>query len=35
MLDEPGDGLDKHRLPGMLGRRSKREGRDDRDDRDD
>jgi hypothetical protein len=35
MLDEPGDGLDKHRLPGMLGRRSKREGRDDRDNRDD
>jgi hypothetical protein len=24
MLDEPGDGLDRHRLPGMLGGRSKK-----------
>ncbi|MFC7227688.1 hypothetical protein N0B31_09765 [Salinirubellus salinus] len=29
LLDEPGDGLEKHRLPGLLGRRSKRDGDED------
>jgi hypothetical protein len=35
LLDGPDDGLDKHRLPEMFGRRSKQEAENDRDDRDD